>query len=192
MAFQAVVLFVIGQRHVTIGTLCNISARAATDKGRISSAIDKDHCLVAFGKRLVQSAQQLPTEDRQIAASDFFAHIDGIDRRHLLAVGALFKSNQTILSVFGFQIGIDRRRRTAEYQLGAVISGAEFRYLRSEIAGIAFADITAVMLLVDDNHAEIVNGRKNCRSRPQCDAGFPRSQPSPFVVSLAVRQSAVQ
>ena len=66
-----------------------------------------------------------------------------------------------------------------------------YRYFHGLVSGIAFALVTAVVLFVDNDHADVFNRSEYRRPCADYHADFAVDYPAPFVVSLSVAQAAV-
>ena len=60
------------------------------------------------------------------------------------------------------------------------------------VARVALVLVGRVVLLVDDDQAELLDGREHGRARPDRDPRLADAQPAPLVVALAVGERGVQ
>ena len=192
VAFEAVFLAVIGQRNVAVFAFCDIPAVAADDRLRISPAVQEQNGLIALFETGLEALPQSRRKGRRVAPLDFSSHIDEMHLGHGAAVDALGQGDEFEFPLLGAAVRLDGGRRAAQDQLAPVVSRPEIGDIEGIVARGALGRIAAVVLLVDDDDADMFQRREHRGARPDGDLGFPRTQTLPFVEALPRRKPAVQ
>ena len=86
----------------------------------------------------------------------------------------------------------DVRRRRAEQQQCMVLGAAELGHIARMVARRALGLIGVLLLLVNDEQAEILHGCKDRAARADDNAREARADALPLVIALRERQTAVQ
>src|SRR5262249_58983961 len=84
------------------------------------------------------------------------------------------------------------RRGAAQKQQGAGASRALGGEVSGVVAGVALVLVGAVVLLVDDDQAGLLDRSEDGRSRANAHARLPPAQPPPLRITLARAQARVQ
>ena len=104
---------------------------------------------------------------------------------------AVFESEQLIFPFRREQIALHVGSGGTEHERRAALFRAHFRDLFGVIAGVGLADITGVVLLVDDDDADVLKGREHRRARTYGDPRLAVPHALPLVVALPRVQSRV-
>ena len=115
------------------------------------------------------------------------AHVDQLDRRHAQAVDPPRQLQPRQL-----QPGLRARRRGAGDEHGAAVRGAAAGDRAGVVAGVALLLVGGVVLLVDDDQAEVADRGEDGRARADADARLAAAQPPPLVVALAGGEGRVE
>ena len=171
MAGQQPVGAVHDERDVARRAAPRAPARAAGQEVRPAAAVEQDDRLARVGQRLVGERVQRALRR---------AHVDDLDRRQRRAVDA---PGQAQARERVHRLGA--RRRAAGDEHGAGLRGAALGHAARVVARVALVLVGRVVLLVDDDEADVAHGREDRRARPDAHARLPRAQPRPLVVALA-------
>ena len=120
------------------------------------------------------------------------ADVDDLDRREAPTADALGKRQQMVLAALRVHPALEARRGAAKDDDRALGAGADDRDLACVIAWCFALLVARLVLLVDDDRAEIRERREDRRARADGDALLAASQCQPGVVPLAVAQRAVE
>jgi hypothetical protein len=151
-----------------------VPARAAGQEVRPAAAVEQHDRLAGLVQRLggvgVQGRADLE-------------HVEHADRRQVRAVDALGQAD----APQGVE-GLGPRRRRADHERRAAALGD----VAGVVARVALVLVGGVVLLVDDDQAEVDDRREHRRARAHADARLAAAQALPLVVALALGELGVQ
>jgi hypothetical protein len=120
------------------------------------------------------------------------AHVHHLDRRQPSAADAVRQREEPVLARGGVHPRLEARRRAAEDDARPLEPRADHRHLARVVARALSLLVARLVLLVDDDRAEIAQRREDRRARADGDALLAAPQRQPGVVALAVAQRGVE
>ena len=136
-------------------------APAIEEEQRLFTALDRD--LHLAGQR-----RRDETPGRRALATQ----IDGFDRRHTLAAETLRQREPPVAAAPGVNFRFKRGRRRRQHHRDARNVAAHHGHIAGVVAHAVLLFVGGVMLLIDDNEAEIGVGQKQRRARANHDGNF--------------------
>ena len=118
-----------------------------------------------------------------------------VHHQHLgqsLPVVACFQLKQPDLALLCLIHGLHRRGSRAQHQQGPILNTAVFGHIPGVVAGDVFRFVTALLLLVQNDETQIVQGGEDSRAGANHHRGLPTAGPLPLVVPLPRAQRAVE
>ena len=182
MAGDVAVVAVQDERDLAVGAQPHASAGAAGQEVRPAAAVEQQDPL-ATGMAQIRERHPGLGVQRLVQA----AHVQHLHGRHRPPVHPLRQAQATHRQ---HALGPGRRRAEDEHRAG--VAGAPAGDPARVVAGVALVLIGALVLLVDDDQAEIVDRREHGRARSDADARLAAAQPHPLVVALAQAERGVQ
>ena len=157
VAAQRTVAFVVGQRHVTIGTRGGPAAVSALDERGKPAPVLEQHHLPPPHEGLLYAVEQQFIEMGAFLAAP--GSPQGIGQQHLrqrYAAVTFRERHQYIFAAKRIVVRLHRRRRTAEQCFGSAESRQHDRRIAGLIARRAVGLLEAVlMLLIHDNQRQV-------------------------------------
>ena len=126
-------------------------------------------------QRVDQLAFQLAAEHTAAPFTRLSAQVCDVHGGQPRAQKPLGERKHRIFSLFCPVIRLDRRGRGTQNQQRALLRDAVLGHVARVVARRLLGFIRAVLLLVDNQHAKVLHGRKHCRTRTDHDtrtAGF--------------------
>ena len=116
------------------------------------------------------------------------AQIDRLDRRQALAAEALRQGEALIAAAPRVHLGLERRRRRRQHHRDAGDVAAHHRHVARVVAHAVLLLVGRVVLLIDDDQAEIGVRQEQRRARADHDRNFAVGDRLPGARALARRQ----
>ena len=190
VAAQPVINLVIRQRHIALGTFHSLAAGPAGDKCGMAASVDEQYRLMAFLQTLPHGQRQFAGEDGTVAQLQFLAHVHHLHLRQRFAVGAAVHFNQRepvlrLHSRHGTHIRGNGRRGAAQNEHAACAVHALPRNLAGIVAGALVGEVAGLMLLVHNDHAQILHWGEHRASRAHDHPRLAPADAPPFVEALA-------
>ena len=127
-----------------------------------------------------------------VSAAKFLPHIYDADGWQLTGVEAVFQGKQMIHALFGAVAAFHIRRRAAENQKRVGGCASELGGVAGVVARGGVLLVGGLVLLVDDDEAEIAARGKNGASRSDHNARSSGLDALPLIVALANGERAVE
>ncbi len=144
------------------------AAGAAQSQRRVAAAIEKEQrLLAALDRGLHRAGERRRNEAARRRA--LAAQIDRLDRRHALAAEALGQRQPPVAAAPRIDFGLQRRRRRRQHHRDAGDVAAHHRHVAGVIVHAVFLLVGLVVLLIDDDQAEIGIGQEQRRARADHD-----------------------
>src|SRR5882757_579371 len=123
---------------------------------------------------------------------EVFAQVDDFDAGHGTLLDTRGEREQFVFSAARVMIGFERWGRRAQ-QRGCVFHFCAYDGdVAAVVTGSFFLLVTALLLFIDDDEAEIFERRKNCGTRADDHARFAVAYAPPFTCALDIAQRGVQ
>src|SRR5206468_8064167 len=122
----------------------------------------------------------------------FLAHVDNFYLRQWTLLHTLAQFDQTVFSFTRVMVGLERWSRRSQHHGGSRELAAHDRNIASVIARRLFLLIRRIMFFVDHYESEILDGRKNSRSRPHHDASLSTMDAVPLFGTLIIGETGMQ
>ena len=178
---------VIDQPGVAVRALQAEAAGAAQRQRRIAAAVEEQQRLLLALERDLHRLGQ-PRRDEAPARRAFAAHVDRLDHRHVLAAEALGQLDALVAAAPRVDLRFDRRRRRGEHHRNLRDAPAHHRHVAGVIVRAVLLLVGRVVLLIDDDEAEIGIGQKQRRARADHDRDFVRRHRRPGALARARRK----
>ena len=149
----------------------------------VAAAIDQDDRLPSLGADLGQRVDRAGMK----RAADALPHVDDLDGRERPAVDPVGQVDARHRAP-----ALGPRRRGAGHEHRSGLLGAPHGDLASVVARVALLLVGGVVLLVDHDQPEPLDGSEHRGARPDCDARRAGAQPPPLVVAGTCRHLRVQ
>ena len=138
MAFEQIFVGVIGKADVAVKAFCRITAFGTHDKGRISSSVQKQNCLISLFNSVFKLVEEPLGQKAFVSASQLFCHVHDFHfgkRPVVYSVFKLYKKNFVVLCL---KKSFHRRCCRAQHQFGSVEIFSESSDVVSVISRIRF------------------------------------------------------
>ena len=221
VAAQHLAVAVVGERGVAARAAHDEAAVPAEHVGGLAAPVEEEDGLFLAGERIAQRAPQRPAEHARVARLKLLAHVDHVDRRQadhqrIVVRRLIARRHVRILRLIADALAVahdavgqrqprDLAQVRAVHRLDIGRGAAEDHHrtvvLRAGLGQMARVVIgrqhrrrvlvTAVVLLVEDDHADILQRGEQRRTRPDDDPHQPVTRAAPRVVALALAQPAV-
>ena len=180
------------QRHAAVRAIDRAGALAAEDRGRETAAVQQDQRLLP------------PVEPKWIASRSarlritsgpsrgvLFAHVDDGDCGQRPVEDAALEDHALVFARHRVVIALHRRRRRSEDDERARPLTADDGDVAAVVARALVLLVRGVVLLVDDNQADLFERREDGRPRADDDVDVAAADALPLIVTLAVGEAAV-
>src|SRR4051812_18226375 len=148
-----------------IDALQFLAARAAKHYGRVPTPIQKDHHLFASIQSAANLFDQLAREELVLSRLlKFLARVDNFYLRQRTLLHTLAQFDQTVFSLTGVMVGLERWSRRSQYHGGSGELPAHDRDIASVVARRLLLLIRRIMFFIDHYESKILHGCKNSRS----------------------------
>jgi len=194
MTAQAVIAEVQHQVGSAAVAVRSPAAGGAGEHRRIAAAIEKEQALLATRQALFDRLQQGAGEP-VLQLVD--ARVNAPDRRQPRAFDrALAQLQQAVAAAAGLRRGIgpafERRRRRAENDRNGPLPGTEDGEIARRIANSVLLFERGIVLLVDDDQAQLGQRREDRQASAENDPRFTGQRRPPVATPRRVAQLAVQ
>ena len=192
VADEHLVALMIRQADAAVRAGIGRAALGTGDDLTRATPVEKQNALLAASEILLQLAIEHGADGAGVAVAQFLLHIGDDDVRQLTGIEPIRQREVMIAPGLGVIAADNVRRCRAEQQQRTVLGAAELGHVARVIARRALGLIGVLLLLVDDEQAEILHGCENRAARADNDARETRADALPLVVALRERQAAVQ
>jgi hypothetical protein len=178
--------------HAAVRAIDGAGALAAEDGGREPAAVEEhERLFAALQPCLDRVAQRAAQNHIRTLGGEFLAHVHDLHVGERTVQDATREHDALVLSRHRMVIRLDRRRRGSEHdqRLGAL--GADDRHVASVVAWDLFLLVGTVVLFVDDDESNPLQGREHRGSRADHDVHVAAADAVPLIVALAVGEAAV-
>ena len=152
---------VIRQGYAAPGALGDLPALSAKEHAAATPAVEEQNALLAP----VQVLRQLPPQHRAdgaaVAIADLLAQVGDDHLRQRTAVVALRQLHPVIHALLRRPGGLHRRGGGAQHQHGLVPAAEVLGYVPGVVAGGVFRLVAALLLLVQNNEAQVFQRREH-------------------------------
>ncbi len=187
MADQPPLEAVIDQPGVAVLARQAMAAGVAQRQRRKAAAVEEQQRLLAALQRDLHRLGK-PRRDEAAARRAFAAQVDRLDRRQMLAAEPLRQMQMRVAAAPRVHLGLDRRRRRGEHDRDFLLARAHHRHVAGVIAHAVLLLVGRVVLLIDDDQAEIGVGQEQRRARADHDRHLARRHRRPGARALARRE----
>ena len=184
----------VGQRDGAVLALDLFAAGAAHDDERVAAAVEQDDDLLAAVERGLRFFDELAGEDAVPGRSRWnsvrmsTSSTAGSGR----SMHAVEHLDAGVAAALGVGPGFERGRGGAEDDDGVVELGAHHGDVAAVVARRLFLLVAGVVLLVDEDEAEVGHGREDGGARADDDAGLAAADAVPLLGALVGRERGVQ
>ena len=181
---------VLDQPCGAVGTFEAVAAGAAQRQRRIAAPVEEQKRLLAAGSRLFDAgdrARRQPAAARRALALE----IDGGDVGQRRLAEPRREHEPAIASGLGVQPRLERGRCGGEHDRRLFEPRAHDRHVARIVDDAVFLLVGAVVLLVDDDEAEVGERQEQSRARPDDDPRFAVRRRGPDALALALGQPRV-
>ncbi len=186
VADEAVPEAMLHQPRIAVGAAHAVAAGAAERERRIAAPVQEQQCLLAALDRLAHRRFET-RRDPASARRRRLAQIDGFERRDGAAAEALGQRQPLVAPAPRIDLGLERRRGRGEHDRRRVQPRAHHRHVARVIVHAVFLLVGRVVLLIDDDEAELLERQKQRRARPGDDLHFAARHRLPGARALARR-----
>ena len=165
--------------HVAVRAQPDTAAGAAREEVRPAAAVEQHDRLATRAPQIGERHPRLGVQ-RLMA----IAHVEHLDGRHRSPVDALRQAQPGHR-----EHALRARRRAAEHEHRPGLRGPHLGDRAGVVARVALVLVGALVLLVDDDQAEVAQRREHGRARTDAHARLAAAQALPFVVALAERRA---
>ena len=184
---------VIRQRDRAVLALELFAAAAAHHDEAVAAAVEQDDDLLAAIERGLRLFEQAAGEELFLAGdAELLAHVDHLDLRQRPLLHALEHLHQRVAAALGIVPALERGRRGAEDDCTAEEFRAHHGDVATVVARCLLLLIAAVVLLVDENQAEVGHGCEDGRARADNDARLTATDAVPLLGAFVGRELRVQ
>ena len=152
------------QPAVAGGTLQPEPAGAAQGQRRVAAAVEEQERLLAACDRVADRLHE-PRRDEASARWPFPAQVDRLDRRQMLAAEAFRQRELAVAAAPRVDLGFDRWRCRGEHDRDRGDMAAYDRHVARVVTHAVFLFVGRVVLLIDDDEAEVGERQKQGRAR---------------------------
>ena len=194
---------VMREADAAVGTDGHVAAGAALHERRVAASVQQEDTLLAPGEPVAQRhIEWLADGHRERGIG--VGRVRGLRLRLVSAqihhvhvwqprtAGAIGQREQLVLARRRIAPALQAGRGTAQHHDGALRARAHDGDFARVIAWCLALLVAALVLLVHDDGAQVAERCEDGRSRTHRDALFTATQREPCVISLAVRQRAVE
>ena len=182
---------VIGHARRAGGALGHPSAQRAADHAAVAAPVEEQYRLFSLFQRVDQLAFELRADHALTPFAGKAAHICNQHIRQPGAEEALDQPEHRVFALFCAVIRLDRGGRRAEHEQRVLLGDAVFRHVARMVARRLLGAVRAVLLLVDNEHAEVFHRREHRRARADHDARAAGFDLFEAVIPLAYGQGRV-
>ena len=168
------------------------AAQRAADHTAVAAPVEKQNRLFALLQRVDQLALKLLPNHAAASFTRLPAQICNLHLGQARTHKPLSKRKHRIFALFCSVIGLNRWSCGAENKQRALVRGAVLGHIARVIARRLLGFICAVLLLVEDEHPEMLDRRENCRARADDDARAAGFDLFKAVIPFSGRQRGVQ
>jgi hypothetical protein len=183
-------------------TLPHFAAIAALHEGRVAAPVEQQDGLLTACETGTDRIDEPRTQyDLSRSRSRYRSRsrrrllppqVNDFNRWQRPPFDAFRQFEQSVLAVLSIVPGLERRRRAAEYAHCAGRGCADNCKLARMVARRLRLLVAGLVLLVENDRAQLTDGREDCRACANRDAPLARAQRAPRVEALAFRQRRMQ
>ena len=167
-----------------------MAAIPAQRQRRIAAPVQEQHRLLAAAPRLLDAsdgARRQPSPARRT----FALEVDQGDVRQPGEAEARGKLEPAVAPAFGVEPGLDRRRRRGQHDRRLLETRAHDRHVARVVDDALLLLVGALVLLVDDDEAEVGERQKQGRARADNHLRLPACRRRPDALALALGQTGM-
>ena len=184
---------VVGHGDGAVFALDLFATGAAEDGEGVAAAVEEDDDLLAAVDGGLGFGDELAGEDVFAGGlAELGAHVDEFDGGQGAVHDAGEHLDALVASALGVGPGLERGRGGAEDDDGVVEFGAHDGDVAAVVARGLFLLVAGVVLLVDQDEAEIDHGREDSGARTDDDAGFTAADAVPLFGAFVGREGGVK
>ena len=185
------VVFVQRQRNVAVRALDDRSAGPAGYKPRHAAPVEKENGLLSPLKPVLQQLLQPFRQDRAVSVSEFLPQIRDLHRWKRSPRQSFRQGIELIYAGLGSVIRFKGWRRTSKHNTGVLESSQLFRHFPCVIFRHRFIFITALVLLVNYDNAELRKRSKQSTPGTDDHVDLPSPGALPLIRFLALGERRV-
>ena len=155
---------VIDQPGVAVRTGHAVAAGVAQGQRREAAAVEEQQRLLAALERKLDGLGE-PRRDEAAARRPLALEIDRLDRRQMLPAEPLGQVQMRVAAALGVHHGFDRRRGRRQHDRNLALARTHHRHVAGVVAHAVLLLVGRVVLLIDDDEAEIGIGQEQSRAR---------------------------
>ena len=151
------------------------AAHAAADHAAVAAPVEEQDGLLSLFERADQFALEVRPDDAAPSLAGQTAHVRDDDLGQSGTEKPLGERENRVFSLFCAVIRLDRRRCRAEHEQRVRLRRAVLCHIPRMVARRLLRAVRRVLLLVDDDNAEVLRGREHrraCADDHPCSAGF--------------------
>ena len=191
VADEHLVTLMVRQTDAAVRTRIRRAALSTGDELTRTAAVEKQDALFTAAEVFLQLGIEHGTDRAGIPVSQLLLHVGNDDIGQLARVEAIRQREIVIAAGLGVIAADNVRRRRAEQQQRAMLRTAKLCHVARVVARCALGFVGILLLLVDDEQAEILHGRKDGAARADDDARKTGADALPLIITLRERKSAV-
>ena len=166
-----------------------MAAAAAERERRKAAAVEEQQRLLAALDRGLHRFRE-PRRDEAAARRALALQVDRLDAGQMLAAEALRQVQPLVAAAPRIDLGLDRRRRRRQHDRDAGDARAHHRHVAGVVAHAVLLLVGGVVLLIDDDQAEIGIGQEQRRARADRDRRLARRHRRPGALRAAAARAA--
>ena len=192
VADEHLVTLMVRQTDAAVRTRIRRAAFSTGDELTRTAPVEKQNALFTAAEVFLQFGIEHGADRAGIAVSQLLLHVGNDDIRQLARVEAIRQRKIVIAAGLGVIAADNVRRRRAEQQQRAMLRTAKFCHVARMVARCALGFVGILLLLVDDEQAKVLHGRKDGAACADDDARKAGADAFPLIITLRERKAAVQ
>ena len=188
----ASLLSVNDEGHAAVRAVERTAALPAKNRRRESAAIEQNERLLlpreSIAQRLLQGT---PENDIGPLLRKFSPHVDDRDLRQRTIVDSPLQHDPRVAASHGVVMAFHRRCRRAQDDQRAGSLPSYDGDIPAVIARTLFLLVRGIVLLIDDDEADSIEGREDGRPRANDDVHVTLTNPLPLIMALTRGETAV-
>ena len=182
-----------GEGETAVGTAADVPAGLAEDRRGVTPTVEEENDLLSEFETPGDGHLERGGEPAVRAGTlPLKLEVDDADQRHLLTVGAAGKFQEAVFSREGVAVAFHGGGCAPEDNGASLEASPHHGHIPRMVPGTLLLLVGSLMLLVDDENAEVTEGGEDRAPRPDHDPCLPPSDPEPFLPSLSLTQMTVK